>query len=122
MNNRGQSLIMFVLLLPVIALLLAFVIDSSLSLMEKNKLDGIITSNMEEALKMDIKDEDAIQKAIKKNDDIDVLVSITGDELRVIASSSKKSIFGKLINFDYYKLDFNYCANYQDKKINKKCG
>ena len=122
MNNRGQSLIMFVLLLPVIALLLAFVIDSSLSLMEKNKLDGIITSNMEEALKMDIKDEDAIQKAIKKNDDMDVLVSITGDELRVIASSSKKSIFGKLINFDYYKLDFNYCANYQDKKINKKCG
>ena len=40
MNNRGQSLIMFVLLLPVIALLMAFVIDSSFSLMEKNRLDG----------------------------------------------------------------------------------
>ena len=65
MNNRGQSLIMFVLLLPVITLLIAFVIDSSLSLMEKNKLDGIITSNMNEALIKENKDENIILDAIK---------------------------------------------------------
>lgn len=122
MNNRGQSLIMFVLILPLIALFIAFFIDSSLSLMEKNKLDGIITSNMEEAINNDIRDEEKIKSAIKKNDDVDVFVSIVSDHLHVIVKSKKESVFGKLLNFDYYKLEYNYCANYQDKKINKKCG
>lgn len=122
MNKRGQSLIIFVLILPLISLFIAFFIDSSLSIMEKNKIDGIITSNMEEALKKDIKDETKILNAIKKNDTMDVLVSIDEDDLKVIVKSNKKSIFGELLKFKYYELDFNYCANYNEKKINKKCG
>lgn len=122
MNNRGQSLIMFVLVLPLLSMFIAFFIDSSLSIMEKNRLDGIITSNMKEALNNDIRDEEKIKASIKKNESMDVLVSIVEDELRVIAKSNKQSVFGKLLNFNYYKLDFNYCANYLDKKINKKCG
>lgn len=122
MNNRGQSLITFVLVLPLIALLIAFFVDSSLSIMEKNKIDGIITSNMENAIEKDIRDENKILEAIKDNDKMDVVVSIVENELRVIVKSNKQSVFGKLLNFSYYKLDFNYCGNYNDKKINKKCG
>ena len=122
MNNRGQSLIMFVLILPLISMFIAFFIDSSLSLMEKNRLDGIITSNMKEVLNKDIHDEDIIRNVIKKNEDMDVLVSIVEDDLHIIAKSNKKSIFGKILNFKFYQLDFHYCANYSDKKINKKCG
>ena len=114
---------MFVLILPLIVLLIAFVIDSSLSIAEKNKLDGIITSNMEEALKNEIRDEDKIRNAIKKNDKMDIIVSIVNDELKIIHKPDhKKSVFAKLLKFEYYNLDFNYCANYIDKKINKKCG
>lgn len=122
MNNRGQSLIMFVLVLPLIVLLIAFIIDSSLVIVEKNKIDGIITSNMEEALEKEIKDEEKIKKAIKENEDMNVFVSVFEDELRVIVKSEKVNIFGKLLKFDYYNLDFNYCGNYVDKSINKKCG
>ena len=28
----------------------------------------------------------------------------------------------KYKTFTYYELDYNYCINYIDKKINKKCG
>ena len=122
MNNRGQSLIMFVLILPLLSMFIAFFIDSSLSLKEKSKLDGIINSNMSEALKKDIRDENKIKNSIKKNEDMDVTVSIVDDELRVVAKSNKNSLFGKLLNFKYYQLEFNYCGNYIDKKINKKCG
>ena len=122
MNNKGQSLITFVLFLPIVVMVMAFVIDSSLSIMEKNKLDGIITSNIEEALKSDIRDENKIRNAIKKNDQMDISVSIIDDTLQVIVKSNKKSVFGKLLKFDYYNLDFNYCADYTSKKINKKCG
>lgn len=122
MNNKGQSLITFVLFLPIVVMVMAFVIDSSLSIMEKNKLDGIITSNIEEALKSDIRDENKIRNAIKKNDQMDISVSIIDDTLQVIVKSNKKSVFGKLLKFNYYNLDFNYCADYTSKKINKKCG
>jgi len=122
LNNRGQSLIIFVLVLPIIVLFLAFIVDSSLSIMEKNKMDGIITNNMEEALKKDIRDEDKIRDAIKSNDKMNIVVSIVEDELRVIVKSEKQSVFGKLLKFSYYDLNYNYCANYIDKKINKKCG
>ena len=121
MNKKGQSLVIFVLILPVIALLIAFFIDSSLSIMEKNKLEGIILSNMKEALNKEIYDKEKIENAIKKNDDINVTVNIIEDKLEINANSNKKSVFGKILNFDYYKLEFNYCANYTDKKINKKC-
>ena len=122
MNNKGQSLIMFVLLLPLIALVVAFFIDSSLSMMEKNKIDGIITNNMQISLDKDIKDIEKITNAIKKNGNINVFVSIVDDNLHIKVESTKKSLFAKLLKIDSYNLNFNYCGNYQDKKINKKCG
>ena len=122
MNKRGQSLITFVLVLPLITLLIAFVIDSSLSLMEKNRIDGIITSNIEKAIRSNIRNEESIKNAIKKNENMDVSVNIIENELRVVAKKDKKSVFGKVLDFDYYKLEYNYCANYETLKINKKCG
>ena len=122
MNNRGQSLIVFILLLPIITMFLAFFIDSSLSYLEKNKIDGIITSNMSEALNNDIRDSEKIKNAINKNSEINFNIVITDDTLKINANTKHKSIFAKILNFSWYKLEFNYCGNYIDKKIDKKCG
>ena len=122
MNKRGQSLIMFVLILPLISMFIAFFIDSTLSLMEKNRIDGIITSNMKEALNNDIRDTKKIEKAIKNNEDMEVKINIIDDNLRVYVKSNKKSVFGEILKFEYYKLEYLYCADYNDKEINKKCG
>ena len=122
MNNKGQSLIIFVLILPVIVLFVAFLIDSSLSIMEKSKIDGIISSNMQNSLNKDIRDVEKIKKVLVKNAKMDVDVKIVDDKLVVKAKSTKKSVFGKILNFSWYELDFNYCGSYLDKKINKNCG
>ena len=119
MNNRGQSLIMFILILPIIVLFIAFLVDSSISMMEKNKVDGIITSNMQEALNNNITDAEKIENVIIKNEKIDVSVTIIDNNLSIKARSTKKSVFGKILNFSWYKLEFNYCANYIDKRIEK---
>ena len=121
MNNKGQSLITFVLILPLIVMFIAFFIDSSLSIIEKNKLDGIVYDNMKVALNKEIRDIDKITSSIKKNIDANIMVIIDNDELIVHASSKKKSIFGKLLKFPYYNLKLNYCGNYIDKKIDKNC-
>ena len=122
MNKRGQSLVTFVLVLPLLALFIAFFIDSTLSIMEKNKIDGIITSNMEESLKNDIRDADKIRDTIKSNESMDVSVVIEEDNLHVYVHSTKKSVFGKLLKFEYYQLDYSYCGDYNTLEINKKCG
>ena len=122
MNKHGQSLITFVLILPLITLFIAFFIDSSLCIMEKNKLDGIITSNMKNTLENDIKDEEKIKNAILKNADLEISVSILEEELKINVKSHKKTVFGNMLKFPWYDLKFNYCGSYLDKKINKKCG
>ena len=122
MNNRGQSLIMFVLILPLLALFIAFFVDSSLSIAEKSKLDGTVYDNLKISLEQDIRDTDKISNAIKKNIDADIVIIINEDDIRINAKSKKKSVFGNLFKMSYYKLEVNYCGNYLDKKINKNCG
>ena len=41
MNNKGQTLILFVLIVPVLLLLLAFVVDTGLLLKERTKINSI---------------------------------------------------------------------------------
>ena len=122
MNNRGQSLIIFVLILPIIVLFIAFLVDSSISMVEKNRIDGIITSNIKQALNNNITDINKIKNAIIKNEKMDVTIEIIDDSLKINAKSEKKSVFGKILNFSWYRLEFNYCGNYLDKNINKNCG
>ena len=121
MNNKGQSLITFVLILPLLVMFIAFFIDSSLSIMEKNKLEGIVYDNMKISLNKEIRDIDKITSSIKKNIDVDVIITNNNDELIIHAISKKKSIFGKLLKFPYYNLEINYCGSYIDKKIDKNC-
>ena len=122
MNNRGQSLITFVLILPLLVLFIAFFIDSSLSIMEKSKLEGVIYDNLKVSLEKDIRDIDKIMESIKKNGDIDAMIIIDGDILTIDAKSKKRNVFGKVFKLPYYDLEVKYCGSYIDKKINKKCG
>ena len=122
MNNRGQSLITFVLILPLLVLFIAFFIDSSLSIAEKSKLEGSVYDNLVKVLEEDIRDIDKISNAIKKNVDSDILVIIDEDNIKINAKSHKKNIFGKMFKLPYYDLEVNYCGNYLDKKIEKNCG
>ena len=121
MNKRGQSLITFIIILPLITLFLAFFIDSSLSIVEKNKIDGIITSNMQNALDNDIVDIDRIKDVIIKNTDISIDIELISDTLRIDAKATRKSIFAKVLKSSWYNLKFNYCGNYVSKKIDKHC-
>ena len=122
MNNRGQSLITFVLIIPLLVLFIAFLVDSSLSIMEKSKLDGVIYDNIKKSLDDDIRDSDKISDAIKKNVDADVTIIMDEDTIKINAKSKKSFVFGKLFKLSYYNLEVNYCGNYQDKKLSKNCG
>ena len=122
MNKHGQSLITFVLILPLIVFFLAFLIDSIVGIMNKKRIEGIIVSNLKVVVDKDIRDTEKIEKAIKENDkDLDVHLNIIDDTLIINVLGKKKNIFGNILKMKWTDLEFNYCAYYRNKKIKKDC-
>ena len=116
MNNKGQSLVTFVLLLPIIVLFLLFFIGSAMSYMEKAQLEGIIYDTINVVVEQDIRDENKIEEVIHENDSSIILeISIVNDEIKITGSKST----GIMKNNSQLKV--RYCANYQSKKIKKEC-
>lgn len=66
MNNKGQTLIFFVVFLPVLLIIFMFIIDLSIMNYEKNKLDNIAKECLE--YKLDGKSDDKIIQLIQLND------------------------------------------------------
>ena len=125
MNNKGQTLVIFIVFLPLLLIIMATVIDVSLMYYEKNKLDNLnmmVTeyginnlegNNLEERVKELVYKND-------KNSKIDK-IEISESKIIIILSKSTKSTFGKIIGLDEYKIISKYIGiNDKDKKEIKK--
>lgn len=110
MDNKGQSLVLFVIIIPILLGVLAFVIDLGLINLEKDKLDNInimvIEYGLENINTVTVKDLDDL---IKENDSIVLSdISITSDSIVIILNKEVDSIFGNIINFKNYKIGSKY--------------
>ncbi len=119
MNNKGQVLVLFVLLLPVILLMVGIVTDTGMMLLEINKLDNlskyIITYQSENPC-----DEICVQKLINKNDTNIQFTLSTEDSLSIITlEKNMDSLFGKIINIKTYSLKSKYAYNRKTNEIKK---
>ena len=120
MNNKGQSLVAFVLILPIIVFFIAYFIDSISGIMNKSRLEGIIKNNLEIVVKDNIQEEEKIVNVLKENEEnINVQINITENEIRINTISKIKYLFGNIFHRKEDELKLTYCGNYQDKKIYK---
>lgn len=105
MNNKGQVLVLFIMILPVMVLGAACLIDSSYMLYQKNRLDNInydVLNSVKD--KNDLTEEEIIELISLNdinivNDDI-----VIEDDITIENHLYVDSIFGKLIGFDEYKV------------------
>lgn len=91
MNNKGQSLVTFVLILPILFLILFMVYEIGRMSLIKNQLDGINYIAMDYGIDK-IEDSDVkeqLEQLIKKNkDDIDnIIIDINDNKLYITLSS-----------------------------------
>lgn len=104
MNKRGQTLIIFVMLIPIILTMAALVIDVGLLYYKKNEYMGIV----EESIKEYFKNEDltsALETLTLNGVSLDdVLVSATDETISVILDTKVDSIFGKVIRINDYEI------------------
>ena len=120
MNKKGQSLIVFVMILPLIIFFIAFFIDSSRMILENNRVKEIVKDNIKLSLEKDIRDKEKIEKTLENNQDVEASVYINNNELQIEASSKKKNIFGNIFKIKWLKQTIKYCGNYTNKSI-KEC-
>lgn len=104
MNKRGQTLIIFVMLIPIILTMAALVIDVGLLYYKKNEYVGIV----EESIKEYFKDEDILsaKETLTLNgvslDDTEINVS--DNEITITLDTKVDSIFGKVIRINEYEI------------------
>ncbi len=104
MNKHGQTLIIFVILIPIIISILALVVDIGLYTYEITRTKGIIDTAIEEYFLS--YDERKIAEILKMNEiPIDNLkTTIENEKVDISLEYSISSIFGKLIRIEKYDI------------------
>ena len=93
-NNKGQSIVIFVLVLPLLILFISYVFDVSNVQYERNKLNSIAS------VVKDSKSDNKCDIAVKNDKDL----ICTSDGNKITLKKRIKSIFGKILNKDYYDI------------------
>lgn len=121
LNNRGQTLIMFVILVPVILMLMALIIDTAYLYRENAKLESTTKSIIKNLY--DSKEDDNINRMIinlyKENDiqtkNLEIISNTTS--LKIINHYKVDSIFGKIIGLKQYEVKVSLKGYYDGNKL-----
>ena len=137
LNNRGQSLILFIIILPVILIVLVLVIDIGRVMVLKQELDNInkivldygidyvnkienndsnindnvnnLTDNDMELLGNDDVENEIRNIIMLNKDDIDMVnIKIDDDKIYINLEESVKGIFSKLIDISIFRVKSSY--------------
>lgn len=121
MNKKGQTLILFVIIIPTLILLMAFVVDTGMVLKENTRLSSttktILRTMYEE--KEDNNFEEKIKNLYQKNNIPIENIKITSrnNEISIENNYEIESIFGRIIGMKVYPLKIKMVASKNNDKI-----
>ena len=109
MNNKGQVLVIFIIILPILLILLTLIVDLRLLYIDKKSIEDNTYSAISYYLKNKNKDdiEDKVSKLLNKNiKNSDITINDTEEYIEIIVSKEHKSLYSKifkntLINVKY---------------------
>ena len=105
MNNKGQSLVIFIIIIPVIFIVFSFLYDYAYIINSQNKYENVTRTILNSTL-----EEDKIVDLYKKNgykvDDFKYKKE--NDKVQVQNSYKIKSVFGNIVNLKNYTVSINY--------------
>ncbi len=117
MNKKGQTLILFVILIPILVILTAVVVDVGSLEFTYQKLKGIVDESIKEYYLKDGKT--SLENTLEYNDLSKESYEITeaNNEVSVYVTYEMDSIFGKLINISSYEIKINRKGKIQENQI-----
>lgn len=121
LNNKGQSLVMFVLIIPIILLILVLIYDVAGAIYEKNRLSNTSYLACEYALdNINNIDENGVISYILKNSDSlnNISVIIKDNNVNIELDKNIKGVFGKNVNLDLIEVKSKYKGTIIDGEKN----
>lgn len=118
-NNKGQSLVMFVLIIPIFLLILTLVYDVGNAIYEKDRLSNTNYLTIEYGLNnIDTVTENDLKNLIEQNTSNlkYIYVTIEENQIEIKMEKDAKSIIGKMFNFNLVKI----ISHYKGKTINNQ--
>ena len=120
-NKHGQTLILFVILIPIMVLLCAFVIDTGLVIAEKHHLKEVTKTIIKEEF-LNISDDNINNKInelfLKNEIDVSKLkINIAENKLEIKNEIAVASIFGNIIGIKSYKIKFDLMGYMNNDKL-----
>ncbi len=120
MNNKGQVLIVFVVMLPIFLILFALVIDLGLLSIEKRNISNNTYDAVEYYLdnQDNIDIEEKVKNLLNKNiDNIEINLNNTDDYIEITVIKKYKSLYNTISNSD--KIMVTYKGIKESNKIIK---
>lgn len=124
LNNRGQSLVMFVLIIPIFLLIFTLVFDVGTALYEKERLSNTNYMTIEYGLDNidNVNENDLIELIMKNSDNLsNISVVIEDNTILIKLSKNSKGVVGKMFNFDLVEVRSEYKGTFidGDKRIER---
>lgn len=115
MNKHGQTLILFVILIPIIIMLLALIVDLGLVMGNKIKLEEVAKNAIQDAFN----DDDKILEILDKNkvNTSNIKITRVNDKLKIEIKQEVKSIFGGIVGIKKYDIKVNIVSFKENDKV-----
>jgi len=118
MNKHGQTLVLFVLLIPLIIILMAVIVDVGVVTNKKNHIKEVTKMVIKDLLKEKINESEAKELFLGNDILVDNLEIIKiNKKIEIKNKASVKSIFGSIIGIEDYDIRISITGEYQNEKI-----
>ncbi len=119
MNNRGQTLVLFIIFIPILIILAAFIVDTGLIIRESTRLKATTKTVLKDVYDKENKSKNMIEELLKENNisTTNLEVTINEDKIRIVNSYDIESMFGKIIGLKEYEVKVDLTINEDNGKI-----
>ena len=117
MNKHGQTLVLFIILIPIVIAMAAIVVDVGYVVSKKTNIKEVTKTVIKDSLVG--KNSSEIETLLIKNsvsvENLEVIID--GDKIQVKNSIEIDSIFGQIIGIKNYNIKINIIGYEKDNKV-----
>lgn len=122
LSNKGQSLVLFVVMLPIFIIMGVYLIDIGYAKYEDNKLNNVCVMIIKYGLNnIDNNPKNNMEELLKKNindiEDYNILVDNNNKFIKFTVNKTSSSFLGNIIGKSGYKEKCSYNGYIKDNKI-----
>lgn len=116
MNNKGQSLVLFILIIPILLGITALVIDVGETILTKNNINNKIELIIECGLVDELTSEEVKELAEYNLKDYDYQVNVEDNIIEINVNTYVEGIFSNILEFKGFNIQSEYRGIMNDKE------